>query len=86
MCILITSATLDAIHREITNIKDLFTVDSLCLKRITDHFIHQLEDGLTKSNGEIVHALYRLGRDRILNTDQLAADERNLGPLLPSRS
>lgn len=86
MRILITSATLDAINREITNIKDLFTVDSLSLKRMTDHFVHQLEDGLTRNNGEIVYALYQLGQNRILNIDQLAADERNLGPLLPSRS
>ena len=85
MYILITSATLDAIYREITNIKDFFTVDSLSLKHITDHFVHQLEDGLTRSNGEIVYALYQL-RNHILNTDQLAANEHNLGPLLPSRS
>lgn len=63
MCILITSATLDAIHTEIMNIKDLFIVDSLSLKCITDHFVHQFEyaaakfSTATKVTGEYIQKL-----------------------------
>ncbi|KAL4899192.1 hypothetical protein BDW74DRAFT_118319 [Aspergillus multicolor] len=41
------------ILKEIDSIRKSFEVDTHSLKRITDHFVHQLEDGLTRDDGEI---------------------------------
>ncbi|KAL4971894.1 hypothetical protein BDW66DRAFT_164604 [Aspergillus desertorum] len=41
------------ILKEMDNIRNQFKVDTTALKRITDHFVHQLEDGLTRHDGEI---------------------------------
>ncbi|KAL4923616.1 hexokinase-domain-containing protein [Aspergillus undulatus] len=50
MTVIDEKAIFDTIFREITNIKHLFTVDTLSLKRITDHFVHQLENGTQSMN------------------------------------
>ncbi|KAL6230242.1 hypothetical protein BDW75DRAFT_223183 [Aspergillus navahoensis] len=39
--------------KEIDNIKDQFKVDTVSLKHITDYFVRQLEEGLTRYDGEI---------------------------------
>ncbi|KAL5041233.1 hypothetical protein BDW71DRAFT_201550 [Aspergillus fruticulosus] len=41
------------ILKEIDNIRNQFRVDTPSLKHITDHFVRQLEEGLTRYDGEI---------------------------------
>ncbi|KAL2793487.1 hypothetical protein BJX66DRAFT_224955 [Aspergillus keveii] len=53
MTIINEEAISGRVREEITKIKDLFAVDTFSLKRITDHFVHQLEDGLTRHDAEI---------------------------------
>lgn len=44
----------DALQDEFTQLRELFTVDSAKLKQITDHFVHELEIGLSGQGGDIV--------------------------------
>ncbi|KAL3440201.1 hypothetical protein BJX65DRAFT_300651 [Aspergillus insuetus] len=53
MTIVNEEAISKSIREEITKIKQLFAIDTASLKRITDHFVHQLEDGLTRPDAEI---------------------------------
>ncbi|KAL3492319.1 hypothetical protein BJX62DRAFT_236352 [Aspergillus germanicus] len=53
MTIISEEAISEPIREEITKIKDLFAIDTPALKRITDHFVHQLEDGFTRHDAEI---------------------------------
>lgn len=40
--------------KEIKRLEELFTVDTAKLKQITDHFVNELEKGLSKEGGTIV--------------------------------
>ncbi|KAL4993585.1 hypothetical protein BDV10DRAFT_189855 [Aspergillus recurvatus] len=53
MTIINEEAISDPIRKEIIDIKNLFAVDTPSLKRITNHFVHGLEEGLAKHDAEI---------------------------------
>jgi len=40
--------------QQIERLEELFTCDTDTLKRITDHFVNELNKGLTKEGGSIV--------------------------------
>jgi len=42
------------LQKEIEDLERLFTIDTEKLKKITDHFFHELEKGLTAEGGSIV--------------------------------
>jgi hexokinase len=42
------------LQKEIEELERLFTIDTEKLKKITDHFGHELEKGLTAEGGSIV--------------------------------
>lgn len=43
----------DNLQVEIKQLEELFTVDATLLKKITDHFVSELKQGLTKEGGDI---------------------------------
>lgn len=67
--------------------EDWFILDAEDLKKITDHFVKELEKGLTKEGGNIVSRLemHIMGEisGKLLTTDKIllhyAADECNMG-------
>lgn len=44
----------DHLTRDLKQYEDWFTLDAPMLKKITDHFVKELEKGLTKEGGNIV--------------------------------
>lgn len=61
MCVSSPQLTMDVgsvgdarLQKEIEELERLFTIDTEKLKKITDHFVHELDKGLTVEGGSIV--------------------------------
>ena len=48
------------LKEQIGKLEELFVVPTLKLKQISDHFVKELEKGLTKEGGSIVSCISRI--------------------------
>lgn len=75
---------------ELKQYEDWFVIETPELNRITDHFVKELEKGLTKEGGNIVGPLSlwllcEMWRYMLIRNGYCTANERHLGDEIPKR-